>query len=109
MVKVTNSGLAAGFEAPAFRDNGAGLLYIAQSAKAGISGTGNLLTVELKLRSGAPVGVSPLTLANARLNDPYGRDYVTGLANRNVTRQSGAITVVPAVSKKFLYLPMVTK
>ena len=107
VVKVSNSGLASGFQAPAFRDSGAGLLYLAHSNATGISGTGNLLTIELKLRSGAPVGVSPLTLANARLNDPYGRDYVTGFANNSLTRQSGSITVASA--KKFLYLPFVTK
>ena len=48
----------------------------------GISGTGGLLTIELKLRASAPVGASPLTLADVRLNDPNGRDYVTGLALR---------------------------
>ncbi len=53
------------------------------------------------------MGASALTLANARLNDPYGRDYVTGFGNNNLTRQSGTITIAPA--KKFLYLPLVTK
>ena len=108
VVKVTKTGLAANFTV-AFTDTGNGLLSIALSSNAPIDGTGDLVTLELKLRSNATVGASPLTLAGAHLNDLYGRDFVTSFANNTLTRQSGVITVTPVSTNRSLYLPLVSQ
>ena len=108
VVNVTKTGLATNFTV-AFRDSGSGLLTIALGDDEEISGSGNLVTIVLKLRSNAPVGASPLTLGRARLNDHSGPAFLTSFASNNLTRQSGTITVVPASVSGKVYLPLMRK
>ena len=108
VVNVTKTGLATNFSV-AFRDSGSGLLTIALGDDEEISGSGNLVIIEFKLRSNATVGASPLTLGSARLNDHYGRDFITSFASNNLTRQSGTITVAPASVSGKVYLPLMRR
>lgn len=108
---VTQTGLAANFQALDFNDNGSGLLTIALSNDSEISGTGDLLTIELELQSSAPLGASSLTLASAELNDSFGRDFITSFADHQLTRQNGTITVGEGGggADNTIYLPVVSR
>lgn len=108
VVNITPTGLAANFNVD-FHDDGNGLLAIALSKETEITGSGDLLTIDLELQSNAPVGASPLTLASASLHDVSGRDFVTSFANNTLTPQSGAITVAQGATGSAVYLPLVTK
>ncbi|MCB0186881.1 MAG: Ig-like domain repeat protein [Caldilineaceae bacterium] len=111
VVSVTQTGLAASFPAPAFNDSGSGLLTIALSNDSEINGTGALLTIEVELQSNAPQGASPLTLADAKLNDSFGRDFITSFDDNQLTRQSGVITVgaESGGAANTIYLPVVSR
>ena len=87
------------------------MLTIALSNDTEINGTGDLLTIELELQSNAPLGASPLTLADAKLNDSFGRDFITSFADNQLTRQNGTITVGEGGSgtDSAIYLPLVNR
>ena len=108
VVNVTRTGLAANFTV-AFHESGSGLLSLALSDATEVSGSGNLVTIEFKLRSNATMGASPVTLASAHLNKLDGSDFVTSFANNTLTRQSGVITVAAASTDKPVFLPIVSR
>ncbi len=73
----------------------AGQIKIALSAMDGeglpeISGT--LAEVQFTAKSDTS-GISPLTLTSVRLNDSYGRDFVTSALQINITTSNGNLTV----------------
>ena len=90
-----------------FTDSGSGLLEIALSDDAPVSRSGELVTIVFKLRSDAPDGMSPLTLADASLNDELGRDFVTGFANNTLTRENGEICTPSCGSGGNVFMPVV--
>ena len=106
VVSVTPAGLTSNFQLE-FTDSGSGLLEIALSNDAAVSGSGELLTIVFKLRSNAADGSSPLTLADAKLNDDLGRDFVTGFPNNSITRKSGAICTPSCGSGGNVFMPVV--
>lgn len=111
VVSVTKGDLVADFKGLDYNDDGSGLLAIALSNDTDVSGSGELVTIEFELQSDAPLGASPLTLANAVLNDSFGRDFVTSFADNTLTRRSGEIDVVDQVTptNNSIYLPIVSK
>jgi hypothetical protein len=104
--KVELTGLADGFTNIYSRDDKQGRIFVTLADKAEISGTGALLKITLRLSEQATMGAeTPLSLVDAKLNDLYGRDFVTSFANNSISRQSATITVGgPSV-----YLPVVVK
>jgi hypothetical protein len=108
VTNISVTGLATNF-AVQFHDNGAGLLRIALADDAPINGTGALLAITLQLASDAVDGSNaPLTLAETRLNDPSGRDFVTSALQQNIERINGHLQIGDPQIKS-VYLPLIIK
>jgi hypothetical protein len=89
-----------------FRDDDAGLLYIALANDESVSGSSLLATVRMRLASEAPIVASaPLALAVARLNDLAGRDFATSALQHRVGRRSGQLNI----KLSQIYLPVVLR
>ncbi len=91
----------------AFNDQQTGLLPMTIITTTPLSGQQTLLTIVFQLRADAPIGDSPLLLADATLYDLNGRDLVRSFANHALTRQSTTIHVQPSI--KTLYLPVIRR
>lgn len=91
---VTKAGLVLEFDELKFQDDGLGRLYVEMADNAEINGDGVLAIIEMRLGNGAKIGKkAPLVLAEAKLNDLNGRDFVTSFASNTLNRQNGEITV----------------
>jgi hypothetical protein len=87
-----------------FLDGGAGLSHLALANDAAISGSGPLLTLTLQIAADAPLGGStPLLLAEAHLNDPFGRDLAA--LDHTIGRRDGAVSI----ETYYAYLPVVIR
>ena len=103
VTQVSVAGLSAG--APSqFYDDGAGLLRIAVAKGSAVSGDGALATISLRLASTPARDSASLTMATAKLNDVYGRDFSTSALQHTVTRQNGTVGIT-----RFIYLPLVLR
>ena len=71
----------------------------------GGAGERTLLEVEFAIKRSAQDGDTPLTLSNVRLNDPYGRDFVSSALQNTVSAGSGQITI----GERQIYLPLVLR
>ena len=90
---VQKTSLTQGFDLR-FEDDGAGQLRFALADDTPISGDGELATIRLTLVTTDTRGASaPLLLADARLNDRNGRDFVTGFPDNSIVRQSGQVSL----------------
>lgn len=77
-----------------YHDDTKGILTIALADDEAHSLTGELLSIRLTLAAGARSGAqSTLALADARLNDAYGRDFATSALARPVERSDGSLNI----------------
>ncbi len=98
-------GLADGFTLD-YQDDEDGLLQIGLMNNAPISGSGALVEIQMQISENAPDGTSPLQLADAELNDLYGRDFTVSALQTSILRESGVITVSSMVE---IYLPLIIR
>ncbi|MEZ4707831.1 MAG: cohesin domain-containing protein [Caldilineaceae bacterium] len=91
--QVTKGTLVADFEQLEYHDDGNGILQIALAHNGEVTGDGVLATIDLTLASSALEGVSTLRLADAKLNNLNGRDFVTGSAGNTLSRASAQVTI----------------
>jgi formylglycine-generating enzyme required for sulfatase activity/N-acetylneuraminic acid mutarotase len=101
VVKVEAAGLAASSPL-AFYDDGNGSLHFSIARNSMVSGDGALATIRLHLASNVLHGNILLSLADARLNDRYGRDFVHSVLQGKIERQGTVIHLRNAV-----YLPFI--
>jgi hypothetical protein len=88
-----------------YYDEGDGLLRIELAGDEPVSGSGVLATISMRVASSVSCGkTSPLTLADARLNDTAGRDFATSALQRTIVRESADLYTDLCV-----YLPLVKK
>ena len=105
VVDVSLGDLTNGFSL-SWKVNSPGLLNIAVASGTGsMSGDGVVLKFTLLLNPDAPSANSNLKLADAQLNDPYGRDFQTSALQGKIVREDGEIVVGPIR----LFLPGILK
>ncbi|MDM8563854.1 carboxypeptidase-like regulatory domain-containing protein, partial [Candidatus Marithioploca araucensis] len=71
--------------------NDAGILRIGLDTQEPINGTGEIVTITLRLVAGGSVKSTPLTIAKANLYDMYGRDFVISALQRKVEARHGKV------------------
>jgi N-acetylneuraminic acid mutarotase len=86
-----------------YRYTSDGKLRVSMARSEGINGNGVLATITLRLAPDAAPVVSPLVLADVRLHDPYGRDFVFSVLQGSITKQNGSVkdiymTFLPSLS-----------
>jgi hypothetical protein len=92
----------------AFYDDGTGRFKIALASGQASTGDGVLATMTLQIAPTATIGTStPLTLAEARLNDLSGRDLATSVLQQPVERRHGEVSIGSADT--LVYLPLVQR
>jgi hypothetical protein len=69
------------------------MLTITVAGSVAHSAPSTLLMIRLTLASDAPLGASPLTLAEAQIHDGLGRDFATSALAKTVNRSDGSLTV----------------
>lgn len=86
-----------------FNDDGLGMVKIAMADRSGISGSGDLLRLTLRVKANAPRETrTMLALAEVHLNDPFGRDFATSALQQSVLRTNGSVTL----RDETIYLPV---
>jgi N-acetylneuraminic acid mutarotase len=88
----------------AFKDDGKGQLKISIARNTPVSGDGAIAILTLKLADKASTNAAPLALADVRLADPYGRDFVTSATQGTIERRSASVEIKGAV-----FLPMISR
>ncbi|OQY48908.1 MAG: hypothetical protein B6242_01155 [Anaerolineaceae bacterium 4572_78] len=93
-----------------FYDDGLGQLRIALADTKQLSGDGNIATISMTLAEDVTVGTNvTLRLADTKLNDLNGRDFITSFADNSLIKESAILSIGETVSEYFIYLPIVLK
>ncbi|MEZ4594532.1 MAG: PKD domain-containing protein [Chloroflexota bacterium] len=89
-----------------FNDDGAGLVQIALMSNTAVSGSGDILTIEMTLQNDLPTGQSSQLIFGAvELNDLVGRDFATSALQIEIVTSGSVINV----GGYTVYLPMVIR
>ncbi|MBK7896747.1 MAG: PKD domain-containing protein [Anaerolineaceae bacterium] len=87
-------------------DNGTGLAQIAMIANTAVSGSGDILNIEVQLKPGlAPGDTGSLTIGAVELNDLVGRDFTTSALQLEIITFGGSVKVGGFT----IFLPMITR
>jgi hypothetical protein len=93
VVGIQPTGLAK-YSQVAYRADASGVLRIALASGAPLSGSGALADIRLRIAPRAPLGLAtPLTLAEVRANDVWGRDYATSALQKAIERRHAILRV----------------
>lgn len=109
---ITNVQLHTGQDefALAFHDDGAGQVRLALARAEATSVQGAWFTLTVQLAEDATIGqTGMLALADARLHDGAGRDFVTSALQRSLSRTAATVTIAPAQRRMLVHLPLVVR
>jgi hypothetical protein len=105
IVSVNRVGLANNFLVE-FNDNGEGLIQIAMISNTAVSGSGDILNIEMSLNTGLTNGdTSAINIGAAELNDLVGRDFATSALQVELITTGGMINIRDFT----VYLPMLIR
>lgn len=88
-------------------ENEEGLIQIAMMSNQSVSGSGDILTIELGLKDDLPNGLnSPINIGSVELNDLVGRDFATSALQVDIETNGGTIKTA---DKYTIYMPILIR